>query len=325
MVHIFQPKLINPPYKDPGLFISLFGKKYSYLIDAGDLSKLSNKDILKIDKLFITHTHMDHFYGFDRILRTFLGKEKHLKVFGPKNIIKNINGKLQGYTWNLVENYNTDFTVEVFEILNTKIKKAVFKCKKKFKLEEKEPVNIYKNIIVKEDDHIVRGIVLDHKTPSISYILEENFHINILKTMLEKYNLPTGKWLTYLKDCIYNNKLNEVIEIEDKKFHVKELMDNITKITPGQKVTYITDIVFSRNNIRKLKQHIGNTTFLYIEASFLNRERKRAKERWHLTAKQAGYIAKIARAKKVFPFHISPIHIGEYNEIKKELKKERFS
>jgi len=72
MVHIFQPRLINNPNKDPGVYISLFGKKYSYLVDAGDLSKLSNKDILKIEKLFITHTHMDHFYGFDRILRTCL-------------------------------------------------------------------------------------------------------------------------------------------------------------------------------------------------------------------------------------------------------------
>jgi len=135
MVHIFQPKLINKPYDDPALFIELFGKSHSYLVDAGDISRLSNKAILKIKKLFITHTHMDHFYGFDRILRTFLGKEKILKVYGPKHIIKNVEGRLKGYTWNLVENYTKNFTIEVCEILNNKINKAVFKCKKKFKRE----------------------------------------------------------------------------------------------------------------------------------------------------------------------------------------------
>ena len=103
MVHLFQPKLLNGHSGDPVVLVSLFGKSNIYLIDIGDISKLSYKDVLKINKIFVSHTHMDHFYGFDRVLRTFLGKEKYLQVFGPKNIIKNIKGKLEGYTWNLVD------------------------------------------------------------------------------------------------------------------------------------------------------------------------------------------------------------------------------
>ncbi len=323
MVHLFQPKLLNGHFGDPVVVVSLFGKSNIYLIDLGDISRLSNKDVLKIDKIFISHTHMDHFYGFDRVLRTFLGKEKVLKIYGPKNIIKNVKGKLEGYTWNLVENYSTNFIIEVFEILTTKIKKARFQCKKKFKIEELNSEKYKKNIIIKENDHQIRAIILNHKTPSISYILEEDYHINILKEELKKLGLSTGKWLSELKALIYQNKLNSKIDFKGKKYLVKFLKNKITKITPGYKIVYITDIIFSKENIKKIKPLIKDTTFLFIESPFLNKEKQRARERFHLTAKQAGYIAKIANAKKSILFHVSPIHTGEYPLILKEFNSVR--
>jgi ribonuclease Z len=322
MVHLFQHKILNGAFGDPALYISLFGKSYSYLVDLGDIFRLSNKQVLNIKSIFVTHTHMDHFYGFDRVIRTFLGKNKRLSVFGPKNIIKNVHGKLQGYTWNLVENYNTNFTVEVFEIYNTKMKRAIFKCKKKFKKETLKDITLSKGIILKNDDHTVKGIVLDHKTPCISYVFEERFHINILKKNMKNLNLESGKWLTTLKNYIYENQLEKTLEVDGKKFKVQYLKDNITKITEGEKLAYITDIQFSKKNVSKIKKNFNEITFLYIEAPFLNSERKRAKERYHLTARQAGYIAKILKAKHFFPFHVSPLHTGEYHVIKKEIKAE---
>ena len=324
MAHIFQPKLLNGHYGDPVVHLSLFGKNYSYLIDLGDISKMTNKEVLSLKGIFISHTHMDHFYGFDRVVRTFLGKNKVLKIFGPKNIIKNVNGKLQGYTWNLVDNYKTDFIVEVFEIYNQKIRRAKFRCKKKFKKEELKDITIKNSVIYSEEDHTVKGVVLDHQTPCISYIFEERFHINILKSKLEELGLETGKWLTVLKNYIYANELEKIIIAGDKKISVGELKDSVTKITCGYKIAYITDIQFSKKNIIKLKDFLKNTTFLFVEAPFLNKEKSRAKERYHLTAKQAGYIAKISNAKKVIPFHVSPIHTGEFHLIKKEITEMQF-
>ena len=49
---------------------------------------------------------MDHFIGFDApLLRVALGRGKTLRLYGPPGLIANVEGKLHGYTWNLVDGY----------------------------------------------------------------------------------------------------------------------------------------------------------------------------------------------------------------------------
>ena len=89
----FHPRLINGPYDDPGLYVPFLYQKRALIFDLGDLSSLTAKDILKISHAFVTHTHMDHFIGFDRLLRLFLGRDMHLHIYGPKGFLKNVEGK----------------------------------------------------------------------------------------------------------------------------------------------------------------------------------------------------------------------------------------
>ena len=49
------------------LFIPFLLEKRAVLFDLGDIHSLSAKDILKISHVFITHTHIDHFCGFDML------------------------------------------------------------------------------------------------------------------------------------------------------------------------------------------------------------------------------------------------------------------
>jgi ribonuclease BN (tRNA processing enzyme) len=102
----FLPRLVNGPFEDPGLFLPFLFEKRAILFDLGDIYSLSAKEILKASHVFITHTHMDHFIGFDRLLRLFLGRDQHLYLYGPEDFLKNVEGKLAGYSWDLVENYN---------------------------------------------------------------------------------------------------------------------------------------------------------------------------------------------------------------------------
>jgi ribonuclease Z len=113
---LFHPRLINGPFEDPALLISFDFERRAILFDLGEIYPLSARDVLKISHIFVTHTHIDHFAGFDRLLRICLGREKDLHLYGPAGFLSNVEGKLAGYTWNLVEQYGDSFSIRATEI-----------------------------------------------------------------------------------------------------------------------------------------------------------------------------------------------------------------
>ena len=127
-----HPRLINGPFDDPGLYIPFVFENRAMIFDLGDISCLSARDLLKISHAFITHTQMDHFIGFDRLLRTMLGRDKTLSLFGPEGFIKNVEGKLAGYSWNLVEKYNYPLALQITEVTSQSTVMRRYRCSNKF-------------------------------------------------------------------------------------------------------------------------------------------------------------------------------------------------
>ncbi len=128
-----HPSLVNNPLGDPGLFVQFLYEKRAFLFDMGDQSPLTNADLLKVTHVFVSHTHIDHFIGFDRFLRIVFGREKTITLYGPENFINNVEGKLAGFTWNLVDRYEESLTLEVVEVHSDRLRKATFRAIEKFK------------------------------------------------------------------------------------------------------------------------------------------------------------------------------------------------
>jgi ribonuclease Z len=312
----FYPRLVNDPFSDPGLYIPFLYEKRAIMFDMGEVTSLTPRDILKISHVFVSHTHMDHFTGFDKLLRIFLGRDSEFHIFGPPGFFNHVEGKLNGYVWNLVEEYEYNLVLRVSEVHENKIITKKYLCKEGFRPGEAVTSDITDGILYKTPGFRVRGALLDHKIPCLGLTLDENFHVNINSEELKKLNLDTGPWLTAFKKEIYAGSPEDAIFFVTKeekgkppekvRFTLGSLAEKIATITPGQKITYITDVIGSNENIKKIIELARDADHLFIEAAFLQQDDKTAKEKYHLTAAEAGRIARAAEVKKFTLFHFSP-------------------
>ncbi|MFH2044963.1 MAG: MBL fold metallo-hydrolase [Pseudomonadota bacterium] len=327
---IFHPRTVNGPFGDPGLFISFLFDKRAVLFDLGDVYSLSSKDILKISHVFVSHTHMDHFSGFDRLLRLSLGRNKDIHLYGPEGFLNNIEGKLAGYSWNLVQNYTNSLILHATEIKPDQQLTKTYRCINKFHPDPKVIITGFNKILFEEPVFSISALILDHAIPCLGFSIKERFHINIIKENVEALGLEIGPWLKNLKDALFKQQdPDSEIEVctneNKKKFILGELSKKIVLITEGQKITYIGDVAFNKYNIDKIIEFAKDSDHLYIEASFMHKDCALAEKKFHLTARQAGYLAAMAKTKQFTIFHFSPRNFGYekdlYNEAKEEYEK----
>jgi len=322
----FYPRLVNAPFDDPGLFISFIFAKRAAMFDLGDIHALAARDILKISHVFITHTHMDHFIGFDQLLRLFLGRDQSIHMYGPEGFLENVEGKLSGYSWNLVQHYSHRFVLKVSEVHPKQLITKEYMCRNRFIPEKRAIKQPFDGILHKEPALSFEGALLDHDIPCLGFSVQEQFHINIIKDRVSELGLTIGPWLNEFKQALFKNQdPNSEFEAKcaknssiKKRFVLGDLAKRIARITPGQKVTYIADVAYNKPNVEKIIRLAKDADHLFIEAAFLEKDRDIAGKKGHLTAWQAGHIAGKSRVKQFTPFHFSPRYLGQEHLLEKE-------
>ncbi|MEW6672089.1 MAG: ribonuclease Z [Thermodesulfobacteriota bacterium] len=324
----FHPRLINGPFDDPGLYVPFIFENRAVLFDLGDNHALSPRDILKISHVFVTHTHMDHFVGFDRLLRLFLGRDKILYLYGPRGILKNVRGKLAGYSWNLVGHYTNRFVLNVTEVRPNGLISEQFACRDGFlpvRAADKLP---FDGTLLAEPAFSVAAVILDHSLPCLGFTLKEQFHVNIIKDQVLSLGLEIGPWLKSFKAALFSHRDpgSEFVVTAGKKSEIQktfilgDLAAKIATFTPGQKITYIADAGMSDANEKKIADFARGADHLFIEAAFLEKHRDIARTKYHLTARQAGSIAARAGAKQFTIFHFSPRYTDRESLLQQEAR-----
>lgn len=94
--------LLNGPTWNSAVHVQFPQTGCKVLFDLGLLEHLTYGELLEISHAFVSHTHFDHFVGFDALLRATFPLERPLEISGPAGITQNVLGKLNGYCWNLV-------------------------------------------------------------------------------------------------------------------------------------------------------------------------------------------------------------------------------
>lgn len=324
---------MNGVFGDPALYIDFKFEKRALLFDLGDIAVLAPRKLLRLTDVFVTHAHMDHFAGFDRLLRVCLGRGPLLRLYGPPGFIAQVEHKLRAYTWNKVDRYPGDFTLLAHEVgPDWRMQGARFRSRARFAREPQDVRPCPDGVLLDERAFRVRAVFLDHGIPCLAFAFEEKTHVNVWKNRLAEMGLRVGPWLAEVRSAVMEGQPDDTPMLarwrdgegmHERPVALGELKAHALELVPGQRLCYVTDVVYHEENAARIARFAADADLLAIEAVFLATESAHAARKLHLTAEQAGALARAARAKAVMPFHFSPRYMGREDEVRAELERAR--
>ena len=303
--------LVNGTSGDPAVFCHKPNDGSAWLFDCGSIDNLTTKDVLRCDAVFVSHTHIDHFIGFDRFLRVNVPHFRRKLVIGPAGMAANVAGKMKGYIWNLLAPGQIAFTVrevagdggvsewDVASDHNFEPKTGCYRS------ESRGPVA---RVAALSPRVVVDAVALDHGTDSIAYRVSAAGKWRVSVDALSADGLAPGPWLGTLQAAMYEGRGEALIAIAGHEERADILGARYLTMVPGQSVGYITDLAFNGSNLRRCKDLLAETSVLISETSFRDIDRSRAVQKKHLTTRQAALIAASCGVKKLMSFHVSNIY-----------------
>ena len=335
-------RLVDPSGFEPGLVVDVRDEKRALLFDLGALDRLAPRLLLRATHALVTHTHMDHFAGFDHLLALGLGRVPRLVLWGGPGFADQVEHKLRAYTWNVVHRYEVPMVIDAHALApdGTRVH-ARFDSARGFERSAADPPSridgageerVDDDVLLDEPLFSVRARFVDHEMPVLAFAIDEKAQVRVAADRVAAMGLATGAWLRTLKQAVLAGAADatpiEVAWRDRTGDHVEqrsvgELRPLVLDSVAGRRIGYVTDLRHTQDNVEQLVRLLGDVDLLYIEAVFLDADRDHALRKNHLTARQAGEIARAVRAKKVVPFHFSPRYRGDEAALHRELLRYR--
>jgi ribonuclease Z len=317
-----RPRLVNGRFGDPALFVEFAHERRAVLLDCGDLSALSARDLLRIGTVAVSHMHMDHLIGFDALLRVNVGRDAKIDLFGPEGFADRIGHKLQGYTWDLADRYTSDLVFEVAELIRPeRVRRFAFRFSRRFAVEERGEADAPGGVVCETPRWRLTAAILEHHGACLGYAVEEPQRLNVWKTRLVRRGLSPGPWLSVLKQALRDRAPDDTpIALPDGSRQPLAALRGLVGITSGTKIGYATDLRDTSANRAALERLFAGAHVVFLEAAFAADEPGLAWDRAHLTTRAAGEMARAAAARRIEPFHFSPRHEGEEERLVAEVQ-----
>jgi len=241
----------------------------NYLIDCGEAAQNQLQRFKlkpqRIDAIFISHLHGDHYLGLVGLLSSMhlLGRKRKLDLFGPLGLGNVITLHLK-YS-DTVLRYPLDF----------------------------HPLDVETQVQIYEDKYVtVKTIPLKHRVPCTGFLFREKQ----IEPRLRKQRLPANLSIEQIR------KLKKGEDLVNPQGDI--LYKNRELTMPPRKsrsYAYCSDTVYLPENARLLK----SVDILYHEATFMTEKELRASHTLHATAGQAAELAKKAKVNKLLLGHFS--------------------
>jgi ribonuclease Z len=327
---IITPQLVNGPFGDPVLYAEIMFERRALLFDIGSIGVLPPRKLLRVSHVFVSHAHMDHFAGFDHLLRLLLGRERNVAVFGPPGFRDHVEHKLRAYAWNLLRGYAGNLTFDVTEVGDdATLHRARFESREEFRRENRPSVDMQDDRLAECGALTVRCAILDHGTPCLGFALEEPAHVNIWRTRLDAMGLVVGPWLRDLKRALLArapaSTPMQALRRDGAGVAAVTLplaaLHEVASIGCGQKIGYVVDVRSHAANAERITRLVRGADLLFIECAFLDADRAHATRKNHLTAREAGLLALRAQVRRLVPCHISTRYAGAGEAVAEEAER----
>ena len=160
-------------------------------------------------------------------------------------------------------------------------------------------------LLLDEEEFRVEGTVLNHGIPCLAFAFEEKLRVNVWREGLRRLGLPVGPWLREAKRAVRQGAPDDsqVCVRDGLAISLADLKQHALRTARGQKIAYVVDLAYEERNIENVVALARDADQLFIETPFLDVDANIAAGRWHLTARQAGEIAKRAHVSRLVPFH----------------------
>ncbi len=309
---MFESRAIGGKCDDPVVLIRKDADRI--LCDCGRIDSLDEMGKVKI--ILISHTHLDHFSGFDDIFRQQFGSGKDLRVYGPRGITRQVFYKINAYTWNVADPDSLHVTVH--EIIGTKIKRTRFSAMGNLEGDFLGEEQLTGGIIHSTDSYFISCIELDHKTPVLAYRVSEYDMLSVDRKKLNESGLEHGPWLQELKEWAVD-PVHEKLLIDGKEHYCKDLV-HLLKEKKGDSVVYMVDFTPVKD-YDEIVEFARDAGVLYCESYFSREDEELARENHHLTSKDAALLGRDSGAGRLVLLHFSNRYRGSEERILEEARK----
>jgi len=252
-----------------------------FLIDCGEGTQRQMRKykvgFSKIDHIFISHLHGDHFFGLIGLISTFgiLNREKDLHIYGPKGL-------------------------KAVTTLQLKVSKSY----SKFNIVYHELSSTESELIFEDDKVSVHTIPLIHRVYTNGFLFKE-------REKPRKIHLENVQQYPEIETCDYHNiKAGKDVVLESGEIIKNEELT--LPPTPSKSYAFCSDTSYNL----KMVPIIESVSLLYHETTFLKDHEDLAKKTKHSTAEQAAKIAALAKVQQLLIGHYSSRYknIGKFKE-----------
>lgn len=244
--------------------------EYRFLIDCGEGTQ---RQILqagigfkRINRILITHGHLDHILGLAGLLSTFMRWETIdlLEIYGGKAPLERIYDLLYGV---VLRGAQPPMPIQLKTITTGTIFEA--------------------------EDFTVEAFPAYHRSPdSMGFLFREKSRRPFLPEKAAELAIPSGPWRRDLVN-------GQSVTLPDGRLIQPEQV--LGEVRQGTRLAYVGDV----GQVENLVDIVRDVDTLVIEATYLEEERDMARQFAHLTARQAADLALRAGVKRLILTHIS--------------------